>query len=206
MNQTSFHQTLLNPHQLGDQFEQENNENNKEIDMFFNNSNKRQRDEQDENEFNATLERRTKYKTDILMDETVRKKCSNFMANNDGTHFLTCKNDFTMKQSDNGKRQVLRQIVRDQLFPKMKFINKHELQFSMDPGSVCQFVMTRLTASYGEQTLQQRMEFWNEYKQVVMTKLTQQRNNCIQSLNNVTKGSVFAFCHMFLFNLCSIDP
>lgn len=76
MNQTSFHQTLLNPHQLGDQFEQENNENNQEQDTFFISSNKRQRDEQDENEFNATLERRTKHKTDILMDETVRKNAA----------------------------------------------------------------------------------------------------------------------------------
>ena len=111
------------------------------------------------------------------------------MLMNNDAHVLTIQNDFTLKQSDNGKRQVLRQIVRDQLFPKMKFVNKHEMQFNMDPGSVCQFVMTRLTASYGEQTLQEKMEFWNEYKQVVMTKLTQQRNNCIQSINNVTKGN-----------------
>ena len=107
--------------------------------------------------------------------------------------FLHAKTDFTLKQSDNGKRQVLRQIVRDQLFPKMKFLNKHELQFSMESGSVCHFVMTRLTASYGEQTLQEKMEFWNDYKQVVMTKLTQQRKNCIQSINNVTKGNFFIF-------------
>ena len=107
------------------------------------------------------------------------------------THLFVNKNDFTMKQSDNGKRQVLRQIVRDELFPKMKFVNKHESQFNLDPGSVCHFVMRRLTASHGEQTLQEKTEFWNECKHVVMTKLTQQRNNCIQSMNNVTKGKFF---------------
>ena len=109
-----------------------------------------------------------------------------------------------MKQSDNGKRQVLRQIVRDQLFPKMKFLNKHELQFNTETGSVCHFVMSRVTASYGEETLQERMEFWNEHKQIVMTKLTQQRNNCIQSINNVTKGNVSHFLTNCFCNHCSI--
>ncbi len=79
-------------------------------------------------------------------------------------------------------------IVRDQLFPRMKFVNKHELQYSMEAGTVCHFVMTRLAANYSEQSLQERIEFWNDYKTVVMRKLTQQRNNCIQSINNVTKG------------------
>ncbi len=93
-----------------------------------------------------------------------------------------------MHQSDNGKRQVIRMIVRDQLFPRMKFVNKHELQYSMEAGTVCHFVMTRLAANYSEQSLQERIEFWNDYKTVVMRKLTQQRNNCIQCINNVTKG------------------
>lgn len=94
-----------------------------------------------------------------------------------------------MQQSDNGKRQVIRMIVKNELFPRMKFVNKHELQFSMESGTVCQFLMTRLAATYGEHSLQEQVEFWNEHKTVVMTKLTQQRNNCIQSINNVTKGT-----------------
>ena len=106
-----------------------------------------------------------------------------------------------MNQSDNGKRQVLRMIVRDQLFPRMKFVNKHELQFSMDTGSVCHFVMTKLTDSYGKHSLQEKMEFWNEYKNVVMTKLTQQRNNCIQSINHVTKGK---HCVSFAFDISQL--
>ena len=108
-------------------------------------------------------------------------------------HQSSFKNDFTMNQSDNGKRQVIRMIVRDQLFRRMKFANKHELQYSRDSGTICNFVMTRLNATYDDHTLQEQIEFWNEYKSVVMAKLTQQRNNCIQSINNVTKGKPSAF-------------
>ena len=92
-----------------------------------------------------------------------------------------------MKQSDAGKRQVLTTIVREELFSRVKFVNREDLKYSLSPGTICHFVLERLVACSNSDW--DKAEFWGDCKQLVIKKITDQRNNCIQAINAVTKGA-----------------
>ena len=93
-----------------------------------------------------------------------------------------------MKQSHMGRQQVLTTIVREELFPRVKFVNREDLKYSKQHGTVCEFVLNRLVACTNNDWDSEKAEFWAECKQLVVKKITDQRNNCIQAINAVTKG------------------
>ena len=73
MNNRNFHDSLLRPTRLGNQFEQSSRDDDKnEIDNFF--SMNQHEDDDNGKDIDETEQRRKKHKKDILMDETVRKK------------------------------------------------------------------------------------------------------------------------------------
>lgn len=93
-----------------------------------------------------------------------------------------------MAQSQAGRRHVLISIVRDHLFSRMKFVNKTQLRYSRSRGTVCQFVLQRLVQCTSNNWGQEKAEFWDECKNLVQKKLTEQRNNCIQAINKIATG------------------
>ena len=73
MNNRNFHDSLLRPTRLGNQFEQSSRDDDEnDMDNFF--SKNEHEDDDNGKDIDETEQRRKKYKKDILMDETVRKK------------------------------------------------------------------------------------------------------------------------------------
>ena len=88
--------------------------------------------------------------------------------------------------------------MRDELFARVKFVNKNDLKYSTKSGTICQFVMSRLVACSNTNWEDDKVEFWTDCKQLVLKKITDQRNNCIQAINAVTKGKLTSFTITYL--------
>lgn len=94
-----------------------------------------------------------------------------------------------LNQSTEGIDYVLKSLVRDVLFSKIKFVSKPELAYSEKKGSICQFVMGQL-AGFNHISTTDMVTFWSKNVPKIHRALTVQRNNSIQAINRVTKGTL----------------
>ena len=91
-------------------------------------------------------------------------------------------------QGQSGFLLVLKKVVREHLFPKVKFINKNtDLSFNYDTRSVCGSILKWLNL----QTLESgaKYKFWSANSLHVDCCLTQHRSTQIKKFKNMLKVS-----------------
>ena len=84
-------------------------------------------------------------------------------------------------QGQFGHNLVLKSVIKNHLFPKVKFINKHlDLAFNQEEGSICH-LMFQWCNSLQEPVVNE-CQFWNLNLSNIKTLHSQHRNNVIKRI------------------------
>ena len=87
----------------------------------------------------------------------------------------------SFQQSIRSHEIVLQNIARKELFARVKFISKMQLNYSEKEKSICGFVMNQIHA-FKDKPAEWKHEYWGNYQKIVLRAHTQQRNNCVKSI------------------------
>ena len=89
------------------------------------------------------------------------------------------------------EKQTIYNVCTNELFPRVKFLNKeHDLQYSEDAKSICQFVISRCNLG----SMVDKQAWWRNNKKEVNNQITQQRNNKIAAMRWVFYGKWAKVC------------
>ena len=90
-------------------------------------------------------------------------------------------------QGQFGHNLVLKSVIKNHLFPKVKFINKHhDLAFNQEVGSIC-YSIFQWCDSLQESVLD-KYQFWTSNLSNIQTLHSQHRNNVIKRIRNISNG------------------
>ena len=92
-----------------------------------------------------------------------------------------------IEQRPDGCDIVLRDVVRTELFPRVKFIiNERDLLYSMDKNSICYSICKWCNCLHDNEA--KKVNFWMKNTKKVKKYLTQHRNNVIKNIKKIAKS------------------
>ena len=102
-------------------------------------------------------------------------------------------------------RTNIAKVVKEFIFPKMKFITSlYELEYNKDDESVSQIVLTNMTV---KSTEVKRVLFWNIMKKYVPNALNKKRGNVTRSIKakflSKFKSKLYPKCYPYKLIMCS---
>ena len=111
--------------------------------------------------------------------EAISNTAASFANSTNFTHGLL--------QGQFGHNLVLKSVIKNHLFPKVKFINKHhDLAFNQEVGSIC-YSIFQWCDSLQESVLN-KYQFWTSNLSNIQTLHSQHRNNVIKRIRNISNG------------------
>ena len=115
----------------------------------------------------------------IVPTEAISNTAASFANSMNFTHGLL--------QGQFGHNLVLKSVIKNHLFPKVKFINKHhDLAFNQEVGSIC-YSIFQWCDSLQESVLD-KYQFWTSNLSNIQTLHSQHRNNVIKRIRNISNG------------------
>ena len=98
-----------------------------------------------------------------------------------------------MLQGQTGFKMVLKNIIRENLFPKVKFIKKeNDLLFDEDASSICGCILKWF--NFERKQMNFKYKFWSANQDNVDKYFTQHRNNKIKKFKRQAKGKLIMLC------------
>jgi hypothetical protein len=97
--------------------------------------------------------------------------------------------EFGMTTSKKGNTTTFAMVVRDKLFPKVKFIGgtNTSLDYSTEPTSICGLMRLHCNVSHAD-----AYQWWEEQCSMVKTIHTECRNNKIKNIKQLFKGKLIS--------------
>ena len=88
---------------------------------------------------------------------------------------------------------MLKSVIRDRLFPKVKFIKKEtDLNFDTNSKTICGSILKWLNLN--NKSAEYQYKFWSTNQPLVDRFLTQHRNNKIKKFKKVVQSKFSIFC------------
>jgi len=97
--------------------------------------------------------------------------------------------EFGMNTSKRGSTTAFAMVVRDKLFPKVKFIGgtNTSLDYSTEPTSICGLMRLHCDVSHAH-----ACQWWEEHRSMVKTIHTECRNNKIKNIKQLFTGKLIS--------------
>ena len=89
--------------------------------------------------------------------------------------------------------ETIKRVIRDELFPRVKFLNHRDMFFSTNERTICGIILGRLKGSIeSDQSQERQMLYWEKVVKPMLPKtIGRKRNNMVRRIKDKYRGEEF---------------